>query len=450
MGIEYDSIAEVWRADALTDLTQMVMNNFMQWGQPYDPYDPRYSAGYEIRHHTNQPVIEVSQEAVMLQGYGTGISASDFPVVRRLVGEAVNLSDGIYSFENLLENGIVSSSERTITQYLYIPDSEVSDQGMDYFTSAFVHGEVGFALQQSSGFVVEGGKIVSVNAVIGALDDNFDFVSDVIPKNVNGIVRWAWGPEYHPEGSKVWINFRGDGKLSVFSGDECFGAGTLVSLSESAEIPIQEIAIGDTVLAFDADADGGRGALVPRHVTETYVNYVSTLLDFHGTKVTPGHVTLCGDGKFAGRCVPLIDILRSDGAIIKADGSLVRAATNCPVDSDGDRFIPVACANSKDASGEQKWRITKLRLGTLILKKDQSTVTLRQMLEGAGLAILENGLVRYPDGVEEPARWFGPVPKPEQYVLAKSGLTLTDLAADPHGEEHASLRSRRAYGEMAH
>ena len=67
--------------------------------------------------------------------------------------------------------------------------------------------------------------------------------------------------------------------------------------------------------------------LAPPRVTRVFVNDVAHVLDFHGTGVTPGHVFLCGAGRFAGRHVPLIDILRDDGAVVRQDGSLMRAAT---------------------------------------------------------------------------------------------------------------------------
>ncbi len=230
---------------------------------------------------------------------------------------------------------------------------------------------------------------------------------------------------------------------------ECFLAGTLIDMWDGTKRPIEEISVGDQVLSFDPKANGGRGNLVPRKVTETYINSVTTVLDFHGSGVTPGHVTLCADGRYAGQCVPIIDILTSDGAIVKADGTLVRAATNVIVGSEDDCFVPVAYCISKDLLDEKNWQIGQLRLGTCILKPDSTTITLRQMIEGAGMTILKNGLVRTADGHEEPVRWYGELPGPEQYVLAKSGLTLADLSDDPHGDEHASLR-RRAYGEAVH
>ena len=52
-----------------------------------------------------------------------------------------------------------------------------------------------------------------------------------------------------------------------------------------------------------------------------------------GTGVTPGHVFLCGAGRFAGRHVPLIDILRDDGAVGRLGGIRPAAAKCCLVGS---------------------------------------------------------------------------------------------------------------------
>lgn len=221
------------------------------------------------------------------------------------------------------------------------------------------------------------------------------------------------------------------------------------SAPRSSRKPIEKIVVGDNVLAFDTKADHGRGALLPKRVTETYVNTVSTIIDFHGTGVTPGHVTLCGDGPYAGRCVPIIDILKSDGAIVKADGTLVRASTNCEVDSVDDAFLWMAYAKTDKALAADDWEVGKVRRGTKIIKDDGATTTIADMLTESGLTLLGNGLVRYSDGSELPARWFGELPTPEQYVLALSGLRLADLSDASRIEEHSNLR-RRAYGETTH
>ncbi|NJO34399.1 MAG: hypothetical protein HC869_16005, partial [Rhodospirillales bacterium] len=121
-------------------------------------------------------------------------------------------------------------------------------------------------------------------------------------------------------------------------GLECFGAGTSILLPDGTK-QIQDILPGDIVLSYDAS-----GTLVPGRVTRTFRNEVSHLLDVHGLKVTPGHATLCGDGMFKGRHVPIIDILLSDGALVRADGTLIRMAIDAPVGSVADAFVKVAVA----------------------------------------------------------------------------------------------------------
>jgi hypothetical protein len=81
------------------------------------------------------------------------------------------------------------------------------------------------------------------------------------------------------------------------------------------------------------------GTLVPARVTRTFVNDVAHVPDFHGTGVTPGHVFLCGAGRFKGRHVPLLDILRNDGAVVRQDGSLMRASIGCTVGSEADALV---------------------------------------------------------------------------------------------------------------
>jgi len=44
--------------------------------------------------------------------------------------------------------------------------------------------------------------------------------------------------------------------------DHCFLAGTQIDMSDGSKKPIENIAVGDEVLSFDAETDGGRGALM--------------------------------------------------------------------------------------------------------------------------------------------------------------------------------------------
>ena len=105
-------------------------------------------------------------------------------------------------------------------------------------------------------------------------------------------------------------------------------------LSKVWEKPISDIRVGDVVVSY---VDQGR--IKPGTVTRTMTNKVTHIFDFWGTGVTSGHAYYCAAGKFSDKHVPLMDILRTDGAIMRADGTMVRAATNCEVGSIGDRLI---------------------------------------------------------------------------------------------------------------
>jgi hypothetical protein len=146
---------------------------------------------------------------------------------------------------------------------------------------------------------------------------------------------------------------------------------------------------------------------------------VAHVLDFHGTGVTPGHVFLCGAGRFAGRHVPLIDILRDDGAVVRQDGSLMRAATGCAVGSDADRLIEVVAADGSTG---------RLRAGTRVAG-ETGEVTVSALIARAGGVICDGGITL--PGATAPQRfvWAGRLPAPEDYVLRQSGLTLAEIYA---------------------
>tara|TARA_R110002049_G_scaffold287479_2_gene469517 strand:- start:193 stop:1194 length:1002 start_codon:yes stop_codon:yes gene_type:complete len=119
----------------------------------------------------------------------------------------------------------------------------------------------------------------------------------------------------------------------------CFSAGTLIDMADGSQKPIEQIEVGDEVLSYDPAELGGLGDLKPARVTRTMVNQVEEIIDFHGVKMTPGHATLVGEGPHQGQHIPIMDILVADGAIVNREGELIRAATNLPVGSEGDRFV---------------------------------------------------------------------------------------------------------------
>ena len=209
--------------------------------------------------------------------------------------------------------------------------------------------------------------------------------------------------------------------------EECFAAGTRIAMADGSHKPIERVRVGDEVLAYDTGDASGAGALTTRRVTHTFITPDRMILDFHGLRVTPGHVFLCGEGPWAGKHRMLIDILREDGSIVGADGVSRRAATNCPVDSEGDRFVELAYITRAD---ESEHKTARIRAGTLLIEQMGEARSVLQCLEAEGYQLLEDGLVLKPGEAPGPLKFFGTPPKPEDYVLKRSGLTLAEIAGN--------------------
>jgi hypothetical protein len=211
----------------------------------------------------------------------------------------------------------------------------------------------------------------------------------------------------------VVLPLEGSTKIPIASLiDFCFLPNTPILLADGTTKPIEAIRSEDRVMSYD-----NRGILVPRRVTRVFVSDVAHVLDFHGTGVTPGHVFLCGAGRFAGRHVPLIDILRDDGAVVRQDGSLMRAATGCAVGSDADRLIEVVAADGTTG---------RLRAGARVAA-GTGQVTVSALIAQAGGTVCD-GRVSLPGAPAlQPFAWAGSLPAPEDDVLRQSGVTLAGI-----------------------
>lgn len=191
--------------------------------------------------------------------------------------------------------------------------------------------------------------------------------------------------------------------------------------------PIELIQVGDLVVSFDDD-----GNLVPGPVTRTFQNNAKILLNFHGTRVTPGHVYYRPDSKKSYKYETLIDVLCDDGMIQKQDGTLIRAATNIPVDSPRDGFVrAIAGRHKADATFEQTDE-GRIRLGTRFLigtGEERKSVSVADLIECNRGVVGDDELIHVGDGPGVPFTWdFGDtLPKPEDFVLACSGTTLEDI-----------------------
>jgi hypothetical protein len=212
--------------------------------------------------------------------------------------------------------------------------------------------------------------------------------------------------------------------------ERCFLAGTSILLSDGEVKSIEDVVFGDLVLSYDSS-----GALVPGRVTRTFRNEVSHLLDVHGLKVTPGHATLCGDGMFAGRHVPIIDILLSDGALVKADGTLIRMGSNAPVGSVADAFVQVAVARTPADMQNDILTEAEMRVGTLLFDREGTPISVLDCLTAEGYAFdPETGLIAKPGEAPHPLFWFGRLPRPEDYILTRSQESLEGILTDGEWE----------------
>ncbi len=211
---------------------------------------------------------------------------------------------------------------------------------------------------------------------------------------------------------------------------ECFLAGTSILLANRGSKATEEVFVGDMVLSYDVG-----GQLVPGRVSRTFRNDVAHLLDVHGLKVTPGHVTLCGDGLFAGKHVPIIDILLSDGALVKDDGSLVRMAINEPVGSVEDQIVKLAYAVTSVDVQSGNLQTGEIRVGTLLFDKDGEAVSILDCIRAEGMSFdPKTGLVCRDGQSPESLYVYGPLPRPEDYILRRSRETLEGILADGEWE----------------
>jgi len=213
----------------------------------------------------------------------------------------------------------------------------------------------------------------------------------------------------------------------------CFIAGTKIAMWDGSDKPIEKIVPEDVVVSYDKD-----GTLKPGRVTRTFQNHAKVVLDFHGIGMTPRHLTLCGDGPLKGKHVPIIDILRTDGAVVGKDGSLRRASTNCPVGSIGDLMVQVITGH-REPSGMTRVRESGyLRAGTRIILPDGTDIAILQIIAASGGMLCGNGMITETlGGPKMPFFWrfTESLPKPEDYVLQRSGVTLDDIYAANEWED---------------
>ena len=167
----------------------------------------------------------------------------------------------------------------------------------------------------------------------------------------------------------------------------CFLPGTPILMADGTHKPIEQIRIGDLVLAFDPASQQGRGALTPSRVTRTFQNTTRTVVDLRGLRMTPGHVCLTGEGGFA----TIAAILATDGTLVQADGTTIRARTGARLASPEDALVRVAYTDPATGALRQ----VTLRAG---IPCAADGLTLAAVLAEAGYTTLADGSLRTPNG----------------------------------------------------
>lgn len=128
--------------------------------------------------------------------------------------------------------------------------------------------------------------------------------------------------------------------------------------------------------------------------------------------------------------LPIIDILRSDGALMKQDGTIIRAATGCEVGSEGDQLIQCVVGEKLENGQVSVHEKGQIRAGSRIILSDGSDVALIDLIKKAGARITEEGLIKAKAGGKiMPFHWrfTDALPKAEDYILARSGVTLKEI-----------------------
>lgn len=208
----------------------------------------------------------------------------------------------------------------------------------------------------------------------------------------------------------------------------CFTAGTRIALWGGKDRRIEEISCGDCVVSYGSD-----GELVPGVVTDVMSREVDVVIDFHGVGVTPGHLFLCGRGSREGQHIPLMDIIRDDGVVVRMDGTEVRAATNCEIGSEGDRMVWAVAGCFHDDGNFQVKDVGQLRYGTRMKMKTGEDLSIMELVITNGGKLLESGCINFP-GDESNLPFIWPfterLPRPEDYVLQRSAVSfeLSDVA----------------------
>ena len=207
--------------------------------------------------------------------------------------------------------------------------------------------------------------------------------------------------------------------------NQCFLAGTQISMWGGTKKPIEQIEAEDIVTSYNKD-----GTLKLGRIKRTTTNRAKQILDVHGLMVTPGHATLCRNGRFNGQHVPIFDILLSDGALVLEDGSKICAGTGCHLGTMGDRMITAIIGEQQPNSFVRIAEVGQIRSGTRIILDSGDDVSVLNLILNTGGTLTEDGMIQTSiSGSKMPFRWTftSNMPNTEDYILQRSATHLHEI-----------------------
>lgn len=194
--------AYVWACDFYTDLHIHIIQNFAQYAQPFDPYEPGFDKDFSDKFTDfSKIIIEMPQSQVMYNGYGRKVDLDDFPVTSDFLSGKIKVPDGEYTFQKLLDMKLTYPYAARFSTNLYNKNLIFGiDSGeLSRADAAYVHGSVGLHLVESSIRLSAKGSARIAEAEIKADDDNWDHTSDnkFVDKKVNPFLERYFGPIYN-------------------------------------------------------------------------------------------------------------------------------------------------------------------------------------------------------------------------------------------------------------
>ena len=344
----YDAATKSWIAEDITKVNGDHFNNLLRFGQPYNPnnyFDQRFYRS-DLESVITEPTVRFDNSNVLLRGFGKKVSFDDFDLVKNLKAGKFNcdLQEGrVYTLKELQGLGISPSKlvgnidygQHAQGKSLYLwklddPGVASTYNGTD---AAYIFGSVRFQISNDTTFRIQGGKLY-VDGKIELQDDAFKHESGALSPWVSALVQAGMGD--YAAFDKVLIVYDGQGAsrrlvAEIPLKNKCFAAGTPILLADGGSCPIEEIRIGDVVMAFDPEDRSGRAPLRPREVVGLFQGLTRqwARIEFDDASsrapltVTPDHRVLTADGRFE-EIAKLVD---TDGSIelVRADGGLIRA-----------------------------------------------------------------------------------------------------------------------------